>query len=219
MSSSTDPQWLALSPARRDKLLEKHRYTNVEFDWWDSVYEQFIEELKEIGIQVACHSKRTHKGRTYDEPQIFFSGFWSQGDGACFAGEVWDWNKLLTAMGEDRFIPFATEIGWNFGCTAGGRYCHSGTMDFEGEMYLPENPFDEDQDLLQHEAWKIGKPTEGDTDGLFERLKTKFKDLADELYADLEAEHDHLTDDEQVIQYILEHAADELIEEEDEETA
>lgn len=219
MPSSTDPQWLALSPARRDELLEKHRNTNVEFDWWDAVYEQFTEQLKEIGVQVAYCSKRTHNDRTYNEPQIFFSGFWSQGDGACFAGEVCDWNKLLTAMGEDRFIPFATEEGWNFGCTAGGRYCHSGTMDFEGEMHLPENPFDEDQELLQYEAWKVGKLTDEDTDGLYERLKTKFKDLADDLYRRLEEEHDYQTSDEQVIEYILEHAADELVEDEEEETA
>lgn len=217
MSVTTDPRWLALTTARRNELLEKHRGVNVEYEWWDSVYEQFIEKLTELGIQVAYRPRKTHNGRTYDEPQIFFSGFWSQGDGACFAGEVRDWDKLLTAMGEDRLIPFATEEGWSFGCTTGNRYCHSGTMGFDGEMCLPENPFDEDDQLLQHEAWAIGKPTEGDTDGLFDQLKEKFRSLADELYADLEEEHDYLTSDERVIEYILEYAEDELVEEAEEE--
>ncbi len=217
MSVTTDPRWLALTAARRNELLEKHRDVNVEYDWWDSVYEQFVEKLSEMGIEVKTRPRKLRNGKTIYEPEIFFSGFWSQGDGACFAGEVWDWNKLLTAMGEDRFIPFATEEGWSFGCTAGGRYCHSGGMDFDGEVFLPENPFDEDDQLLQHEAWAIGKPTEGDTDGLFGRLKEKFRSLADELYVDLEEEHDYLTGDEQVIEYILEYAEDELVEEEGEE--
>ena len=217
MPSSTDPQWLALSPARRDELLEKHRYTNVEFDWWDSVYEQFIEGLKEIGIEVGTRSRRGRNDRVYYEPEIYFSGFWSQGDGACFAGEVWDWDKLLTAMGEEKFIKDVAD--WSFKCTAGERYCHSNTMQFEGELLLEPNPFDPEDQLLQHEAWALTHTSEKETDELWDRLEAKFKELADQLYADLEAEHDYLTSDEQVIEFILDHASDELIEEEDEEAA
>lgn len=210
--SVSDPRWVSVSEEKRNELLEKHRDVNVGYAWWDFLYEDFVTGLAEIGIDVDTKQRRGYA--------IYFSGFWSQGDGACFEGSVSDWAKLLTAMNEERFIGPATEIGWMFRCSTSGHYSHSGTMAFEGEIYAPENPFDKDQDLLQHEAWKIGKPTDEDIDGLYERLKTKFVELADQLYTDLEAEYDYLTDDEQVIDYILEYAAEELIEEEeDEETA
>ena len=221
MNTREDPRWLALSSARRDALLEKHRYTNVEFDWWDSVYEQFVEKLSEMGIEVETRPRKLRNGKTIYEPEIFFTGFYSQGDGACFNGHVSDWTKLLTAMGEEKFIKEATNSfnDWFFICRTTGRYCHSNTMQFDGEVQLEPNPFDEDDQLLQYEAWVIGKPTESDADALYERLKEKFVELADQLYADLEAEHDYLTSDEQVIEFILNHALDELTEDEEEDEA
>lgn len=38
-----------------------------------------------------------------------------------------------------------------------------------------------------------------------------------QLYKDLEEEHDYLTSDEVVVEYILDHCEDELVEDEDEE--
>lgn len=206
-----------VSEQRRSELLEKHRNTNVEFDWWDSIYERFVEQLKEIGIEVETRPQKLRNGRTAYEPEIFFSGFCSQGDGACFAGSVDDWTKLLTAMGEEKFIKDVAD--WSFKCTPGGRYCHSNTMQFEGGLLLEPNPFDPEDQLLQHEAWALTHTSEKETDELWDRLEAKFKELADQLYADLEAEQDYLTSDEQVIEFILNHASDELIEDEEDEEA
>ena len=56
----------------KSKILDDHRHWNVgDFEWWDSVYELFTEDMKAIGIEV---------------DKMYFSGFWSQGDGACFEG-------------------------------------------------------------------------------------------------------------------------------------
>ena len=43
----------------------------LDYDWWDSVYEDTKEIGKLMGIDIE---------------EIYFSGFWSQGDGACFVG-------------------------------------------------------------------------------------------------------------------------------------
>lgn len=45
----------------------------LSYDWWDSTYEEWTEKLKEKGINIE---------------NIYFSGFWLQGDGACFTGSV-----------------------------------------------------------------------------------------------------------------------------------
>ena len=35
----------------QQKVLDKHRYINTEFDWWDGDYEYFKEQLVKIGIE------------------------------------------------------------------------------------------------------------------------------------------------------------------------
>lgn len=62
-----------LSPESREKALEKLRVDYPYGDWWDGVYE----DAKEIG-----------KLMGFDIDRIYFSGFWSQGDGACFEGSL-----------------------------------------------------------------------------------------------------------------------------------
>lgn len=51
-------------------------------NWWENVYELWKAMLKSIGFQ---------------SPDIRFSGFWSQGDGASFTANV-DTEKLITFM-------------------------------------------------------------------------------------------------------------------------
>ena len=73
MNYTNEQIWGALSTRRKDQLLEANRDVNVQFDWWTSTYESFVEDCRAIGIEV-------------DPERIHFSGFWSQGDGACFEG-------------------------------------------------------------------------------------------------------------------------------------
>lgn len=215
MSVITDPRWLALTTARRNELLKEYRSANVEYDWWDFLYEDFIQDLAAIGIAVDTRPCRLMSGKIVQGPQIFFSGFWSQGDGACFEGRVEDWPKLLTAMGETKFIPEAK--GWRFTCAARGIYCHSGYMQFDCEIDLEPNPYDADDQMLQHVAWKLGRATEDDVGKLVHALEAKFRELADDLYKKLEEEYDHQTSDEQVIDWILEHVDELELRESDEE--
>jgi len=60
------------TPAQR-KLIEKHRDWNVDHDWYDCTIGDFCEVAKSFGIDV-------------ERKDVQFSGFWSQGDGACFTG-------------------------------------------------------------------------------------------------------------------------------------
>lgn len=56
------------------KILDKHRDINVEYnDWYDCEFEFWKEKLNGLG---------------FEEVEIAFSGFWSQGDGASFTGKV-----------------------------------------------------------------------------------------------------------------------------------
>ena len=55
------------------KAIENNRYINTECDWWDFIYEEWIEDLNIIGFENA---------------EINFSGFYCQGDGASFTSDI-----------------------------------------------------------------------------------------------------------------------------------
>lgn len=76
----TIEEWKEKDKEVYEKILEKERHINVDYEWWDSTVESFQEELEVLG---------------FANSDINFSGFWSQGDGASFTGD-WDSEKMLT---------------------------------------------------------------------------------------------------------------------------
>jgi hypothetical protein len=54
--------------------------------WSESVLEQGAEVCRILGIELATRPVKLMNGDTRREPVIYFSGFSSQGDGACFEG-------------------------------------------------------------------------------------------------------------------------------------
>ena len=60
-----------LTKEAQEKVLEKLWDLNVDYDWWECVYEDATIIGKLMGIDIS---------------KIYFSGFSSQGDGACFEG-------------------------------------------------------------------------------------------------------------------------------------
>ncbi len=218
MTALEDPRWLALSEERRNALLEKHRDTNVEHvKWFDGVYEQFEEECAEKGICVDRRHQHVVGARPFDEPAIYFSGFWSQGDGACFEGCVNDWPKFLVAAGHPKLVELYEKL--NHSLTLNwrhrGHYYHSGCTSFEHDLYVG-NPYDAETDVLQYAAWDVATER-GDIFDCKEGDFIKYvRGLMDALYKSLEEEHDGLTSDETVAAYILEHCEEELVEDEDE---
>lgn len=211
-----DPRWLALSKERRSKLLEEYRNVNVEHDWWDGLFEDFVEQLAEIGITIDTHEVKLMNGKTRQDSNIYFSGFWSQGDGACFEGRVSDWPKFLAALGKEDLVFWAYGYNW----TASSVNSSGNNMSVSSELDVPENPHDEEEDPLRFHVWNVIylPPTEADLAALETEIESKFEELASELYNDLETEHDYQTDDEQVVDWVLTHLDDEkLIGEEAEE--
>jgi len=211
-----DPRWLALSKERRSKLLEEYRNVNVEYDWWDDLFEDFVEQLTEVGITASTHEVKLMNGKTRQDPNIYFSGFWCQGDGAYFEGHVSDWPKFLAVLGKESWAFWAYEYNW----TASSSKAYGNNMSVNSELAAPENPHDEEEDPLRFHAWNIIKlpPTEADLAALESEIESKFEELASKLYNDLEAEYDYQTDDEQVVDWVLNNLDDEkLIGEEAEE--
>jgi hypothetical protein len=69
----------------KDKARTWFRET-IDHDWWDSVYDDFEQICPILGVTLAPTTVGLMGGGTRQKPCIWFSGFWSQGDGACFEG-------------------------------------------------------------------------------------------------------------------------------------
>ena len=158
------------------ELLEKYRYSQVDStEWYESTKEAFHKALELIGF--------------YDV-ESYFTGFSSQGDGACFTGrygyergglkalksefptwkEMHELAKELQDLQSTYFYKIEAKI------KTSGRYCHSITMGIEMELNVSDGIYMEVE----------------------EQLLKLFRKMADLYYKDLEAQFDYLTSDSEV---------------------
>ena len=73
-----------LSDAAKDKARAWYREGGFDYDWYDAVYEDFQRITEILGLKLKTRAVRLMGGGTRQEPCIWFRGFCSQGDGACF---------------------------------------------------------------------------------------------------------------------------------------
>lgn len=208
----------ALSARQKDEILDKHRYWNTEHvDWWDGVYECFKRDMADIGIDV---------------DDIYFSGFSSQGDGACFEGRVSNWAKFLESIGYT--CPALTALAaeaWGFSVIHRGHYYHENCTSFSADMASPDDYYESEMDQfvdahspysteIQNAAF-VAILKGYDFAKLEDEFIEAFKDHMRALYNQLEAEADHLTTDEAILDSLevndqLEDAINSIIEESEE---
>ncbi len=78
-------QFPELSDVAKETARSWYRELGPHDDWWDAVYEDFERVCEILGIRLKTTPVRLMGGRTRAKPCIWFSGFWSQGDGARYA--------------------------------------------------------------------------------------------------------------------------------------
>ena len=197
----------ALPAKQQKKILDKNRYLWTDGSgWWDCVYDDFKADMTLIGIEVE---------------DIYFSGFSSQGDGACFEGKVEDWSLFLPSVG--RTCPALIKLAgdaWDFSVTHRGHYYHENCTDFAVDMRHPTGNLDEDfwfgngvytpyPSEIQTAAWLVILK-QYNYDVLEEEFTEVFKQHMRSLYRRLEVEYDHLTSDDCVLEIL---DANDLLEE------
>lgn len=190
-------QFPELSDAAKEKARSWYRELGPNDDWWDAVYEDFERICDILGVSLKTRPVRLMGGGTRSKPCIWFSGFWSQGDGACFEGDlsyakgatksIRDYAPQdaalhgiadrLQAVQRRNFYQLVAEASHR------GRYYHEFTMSVD---VTRDNP--------------TGQPP---TDDAEEVVTEIFRDLARWLYRQLQAEYDHLTSDEAIEEGIV----------------
>lgn len=179
-----------------DRAKERARAKIREFvstdKWWDSVYEDFQEICKIIGIDLKEHTVSTQNGKTYSRPCIWFSGFSSQGDGACFEGHYRYQSHAADniekyAPVDEKLQAIANELQGIEETSEGSIDCeisHKGHYTHSNSMYFEFNEFErEDGEVIELTVLEQVE------------VATCLRKLADWLYKTLEAEYEARTCD------------------------
>jgi hypothetical protein len=210
-----------ISEKRKAALIEQHRHINVDYDWWDCTYDDFIETAKAKGFYTTTKD-------------MSFSGFWSQGDGASFTGGVdvpafiayvKAENAKLVAEGKtapldpypwiDKLYQHGSDIEIKV-VRNSRHYAHENTcgidIGFAGSFaYMLDDGDDETRSAVLG-AWD--EALSADIDQLEKDIESTRYALCRELYRSLESEYEHLTSDDAVWDTI---EANDLHQEEDDE--
>lgn len=163
-------------------IIDNNRDINVDHEWWEFVYEDAKTIAALFGLDI---------------DKIYFSGFWSQGNGACFKGDYAYKKGGLKAVKEyapndkdlheivqnlqDIQRPYFYQLEAR--TRQQGHYSHSGCMSVD--VY-----HNEDFGELDYSEFE---------DDITDQLRY----FADWIYSRLEDEYEYLTSDEQIKEVIL----------------
>lgn len=89
-----------LSEAAKEKARDWYREDALNYDWWSSVYEDASTIAKLFGLDINLKPVELMSGKTRLNLAIYFSGFSSQGDGACFEGDYQFKDDAIKALAE-----------------------------------------------------------------------------------------------------------------------
>jgi len=73
-----------LDEAARSRARDWYRERAFDRDWHEVVFEDFARICEILGVHLKTSPVPLVGGGTGSKPRIYFRGFWSQGDGACF---------------------------------------------------------------------------------------------------------------------------------------
>jgi len=181
-------QFTELSESAKETALSWFREGVTDFEWHEYIFEDFERIAGILGVELKQMAGKTMEGGTNYHPAIYFSGFCSQGDGACFAGgyeyakesckKIKEYAPKDTELHRiaDELRKAQSRVFYQAGASIvhRGHYQHSGCMDISidyGDNYSQSMGPDED-------------------------ITQALRDLADWLYSMLEREYTHLTSDE-----------------------
>jgi hypothetical protein len=181
-----------LSDEAKEVALDEHKNNAADYSWDDDTKQYWVEKLEAKGIFV-------------DENDIQWTGFWSQGDGLSFTGDI----ALRTFMEEHSMIrenhkelylssvPFNGEAlaDWYIRLTRmSHNYSHAHTVQIEVSDLIC-SAHDEDG------MWELWAQAENE-------ILNQCRDYMGEMYCELEKEYEYIISEKALIEAEGEYTAD-----------
>ena len=169
-----------LSEAVQKKVIEDYYNINVNHEWYEYIYEDFISN-----------------NEYFEVDNIYFSGFWSQGDGAMF-----EYSSIKQEL-IDEFID-SLELSPMRRRWLENNICVSGKGKHSGHYYH--------ENCCSHSIyWEVDNGDLDWTSNFYQWLESfaedfedfvvdKYKDICCNLYRDLEREYEHLTSEDVIVE-------------------
>lgn len=213
-------------PRRFDKLYEEWREHEPYDGWAESIYEMAVEQGAERGFMIDTQTSR----RNGWSASIYWSGFWSQGDGASWVGHVdipkWiEWMRAQRAEELDRGpcepgngTPFTDAqllyideayrndlLEARMHISARGNYSHSGMMlNEEDSIWCSWGSLDHvDEGVfagMHMDAFVTAFTEVVGESEPHNEVLSAARAFADEIFKCLEEEYEYLTSEEQFIE-------------------
>ncbi len=185
-----------LTDAAKEHARIWYRNNCLDYDWYDSIYADFETVAEMIGLDIKLNAKRHPNGSQTLKPALYFSGFCSQGDGACFEGKYFYKAKASKKIRSyapkdtdlhaitDRLQSAQRQHFYNLFADIShiGHYNHENSMRISVDFN-----YDRKNDVSQKAE---------------DEIETALRDLAKWFYRQLEKEYEWLTADEQVDEII-----------------
>lgn len=177
--TSTVYTFAELAPDVQERVLNEYRDINIHEDWADPLVKNFKETLESLGFL---------------SPTIYWSGFHSQGDGACFTTDQVDIARYIKAHNQMNkythlyILVTAFDDAWTkISISQRGMYVHQDTMYLDAHDYRYHG---DDTDFRRKIAYEFVEFC----DDVLERAR----ELAVDFYLKLEEEYEYLTSEEAV---------------------
>lgn len=178
-------QYDELTEEAKEKAIKDLFDINVNLgDWYEWVLEDWTTKLEAMG---------------FEDIDIQFSGFYSQGDGASFTAKNIDITKYIESQGLSNRFRVLLDVLNKEECRIEGRvkrctwhYSHEHTVDVEMEFYWDE------------EDIPIGRESRAEflLDVLKDCIEDDVRRLSREIYRDLQKEYEFRTSEEAIVDTI-----------------
>ena len=161
-----------LTPELKEKVIENYRDIHTGYGWYQFILEEWTEKLEALG---------------YENIDINFNGFGSQGDGASFTAKSMDLDKWLKVHKRTTHYKKLLKDIHNYGLAG-----------LTGEVYRLTHHY-------YHEN-TCKASVDGDTkypelvDELTAEIESERYELCNQLYKDLQNEYEYLTSDEVILE-------------------
>lgn len=175
--------FVELSETAKHTAIDSIRYSNsyLNYDWSEDIKNCFIEDNQYFEIE-----------------KVYFSGFYSQGDGAMFEYNAIK-EKLIEEFLETLLIP-----NWKKNLVRYARIFGNGThRGHYYHEYCCEHSIDYNENNLYNIAPNVAEFLDNLFPMLEEYILERYRDICKELYSKLEKEYDYLMSDTVIEDYIL----------------
>ena len=175
-----------LSNTAQDKAISQFSDINVDYEWWESVYDDLFELCKTIGIEV-------------DLKQTYFSGFSHQGSGSAFTAHIYV-AECLKAIKAEKWKEYAPVDKLEFYPVTDNmlRLCHLCSCNIQTANRESSVKINFDADTCGNHP---------NIDAVITEIEDFFEDVAQTInnwfYRNLEKEYEYLTGSEAIKETII----------------